>query len=315
MNPRILFYGTPDFAVASLKALIEHGFNVIGVVTAPDKPAGRGKHLSESAVKQFATQHHLPVYQPENLKSPLFHDQLRVLSPDLQVVVAFRMLPREVWQLPNLGTFNLHASLLPHYRGAAPINWAIIHGETETGVTTFLIDEKIDTGRILFSKSTRIGESETAGELHDRLMEMGATLVVETVLALKEGAYSPVDQCVSDLDESNVKKAPKINKEDCLIDWNWGAIPIFNFVRGLSPYPCAYASIVDKNQTPHLLKIYTCRAEKDSINSVGGLVTDGKSFLKVSTKDGSVSLLEVQVPGRKVMKIAEFLNGFGRLFH
>ena len=309
-HPKIIFFGTPDFAVASLEALINAEYNVIGVVTAPDKPSGRGMHLKSSPVKQYALKKGLHLLQPENLKDPQFLKELKNLLPDLQVVVAFRMLPVEVWSMPPLGTFNLHASLLPHYRGAAPINWAIINGEKETGVTTFFINEKIDTGNIIYSRKTWIDPEETAGELHDRLMKTGAELVIETVAAIASREAQVVSQDLLMPDIIDMKKAPKIFKERCRIDWNDTVANIYNFIRGMSPSPCAYTTLTSSDGTPHYLKIYKAKPEFLFHNfPPGQILTDGHSYLKIAVRDGFIQLSEIQPAGRKALSIADFLRG------
>jgi methionyl-tRNA formyltransferase len=313
--PRIIFFGTPDFAVSSLEKILDHGYPVPAVVTAPDKPAGRGMKLKSSAVKEFALQHEIPVLQPVNLRDPAFHQQLRTFNPDLQVVVAFRMLPKEVWEMALLGTFNLHASLLPQYRGAAPINWALINGEKETGVTTFFIRESVDTGNIIFSERTAIGDHETAGELHDRLKVIGAELVVKTIGTLESGRLSGTSQETL-LDPSiPLNKAPKIYREDCGINWNTSIDSIYNLVRGLSPHPGAHTILRDKNSEPVPLKVF--RADPEPMHTTmapGEVLTNGKSYMKIAALDGFLSLKEIQVTGHRVMAIADFLNGFGRYF-
>jgi len=296
--------GTPQFAVASLDALIKAGCNIVAVVTAPDKPAGRGKKLSESAVKQYAVQNGIKVLQPEKLKSPEFLEELQELKADLQVVVAFRMLPEVVWNMPLRGTINLHASLLPQYRGAAPINWVLINGEKESGVTTFFLKHEIDTGDVLFTEKVTLSGNETAGELHDRLMAKGAGLLVKTVKGVESGRYNEHPQ--SALAEGiELKHAPKIFKEDCLIDWNQSAESIYNKIRGLSPYPAAYTLLNDK-----VLKIYRAEFEVGEPGlQPGGFVTDNKSHLKFAAQDGYVILTEVQQEGKKQMDIESFLRG------
>lgn len=296
--------GTPQFAVASLDALIKAGCNIVAVVTAPDKPAGRGKKLSESAVKQYAVENGIKVLQPEKLKDPDFLEELKALKADLQVVVAFRMLPEVVWNMPPRGTINLHASLLPQYRGAAPINWVLINGEKESGVTTFFLKHEIDTGDILFTEKVTLSGHETAGELHDRLMAKGAGLLVKTVKGVESGRYNEHPQSVL-AEGVELKNAPKIFKEDCLIDWNQPAESIYNKIRGLSPHPAAYTLLNDK-----VLKIY--RAEYEITEpglQPGGFVTDNKSHLKFAAPDGYVLLTEVQLEGKKQMDIEAFLRG------
>ena len=311
---RIVFMGTPDFAVASLKALVEGGYSVVGVITAPDRPAGRGKLLSESAVKKYAVKNNLPVLQPEKLKSQEFIDELVNLRADLQVVVAFRMLPEAVWAMPHLGTFNLHGSLLPQYRGAAPLNRAIINGETKTGVTTFLLNHEIDTGKILFKRETEIGENDTVGDIHDRLMEIGARLVIETVDAIAEGNIQPVPQSEL-LAGSEIKHAPKIFKEDCKIDWSKSAVSIRNLIRGLSPCPAAWTVMVnDKTGGEIQAKIFFALKNHSVKKSTpGNIESDGKTFLNVACGDGWLQISDLQIAGKKRMKTEEFLRGFQRI--
>ncbi len=310
-NLRIVFMGTPDFAVASLKALFDGGYNIVGVITAPDKPAGRGNKLTESAVKKYAVENNLKVLQPEKLKNPEFLEELQSLNADLQVVVAFRMLPEIVWNMPKFGTFNLHGSLLPQYRGAAPLNWAVINGESKTGVTTFLLDHEIDTGKIIFKKETPIGENETVGEVHDRLMEIGAKLVVETVDAIAEGNIQPIPQ-TSLIEESQIKHAPKIFKEDCKIDWKKDVVTVRNLVRGLSPYPTAWTNLINqKNGTEIQAKIFFAqKTVSEKLVLPGTIESDGKTFLNVACKNGWLQIADLQIAGKKRMKTDEFLRGF-----
>lgn len=305
---RIVFMGTPEFAVSSLKMLVESGYRVVGVITAPDKPAGRGMKMQQSDVKKYALQKGLPVLQPEKLKKTEFIDQLRRLEADLQVVVAFRMLPEVVWQMPRLGTFNLHASLLPQYRGAAPLNRAIINGEKETGVTTFLLDHEIDTGKILFQEKTRINENDTVGDLHDRLMEIGAKLVLKTVDAIAEGSYVPVRQ--DHLDPASLKHAPKLFKEDCRIDWSKPGTQIRNLIRGLSPYPGAWTELAGDDGQTFTLKIYFAEFNPVSGLAPGTVETDGKTTLRIAASDGWLELTDLQLSGKRRMKTKEFLRGF-----
>ncbi len=313
--PRIVFFGTPDFAVASLSMLAERGFNLVAVVTAPDKPAGRGLKEKTSPVKEFAINHDIPVLQPLNMKAPEFIGQLQQFRPDLQIVIAFRMMPRQVWEFPPLGTFNLHASLLPQYRGAAPINRAIMNGEHETGVTTFFLNDQIDTGRIILSEKTAIGADETAGELHDRLMYAGAELVVKTIERIVDGEIDETFQESMIVDTLKLMPAPKIYKENCLIDWNQDAQTIHNFIRGLSPYPGAYSELILPDGSKQQLKILRAFPEQIEHDGYPGeFFTDRKTFLKVSVRNGFVHLAELQLSGRKVMNTADFLRGFGRLF-
>lgn len=296
--------GTPEFAVASLDALIEAGCNIVGVVTAPDKPSGRGQKVSESAVKQYAAAHNLKVLQPEKLKNEEFLAELKALNADLQVVVAFRMLPEVVWNMPPKGTINLHASLLPQYRGAAPINWVLINGERESGVTTFFLKHEIDTGDILFTEKVTLTGVETAGELHDRLMYKGAGLLVKTVKAVESGRYT--ENAQEHLVEGvELKHAPKIFKEDCQVDWNQPAKKIYDLIRGLSPYPTSYTFLQDK-----LLKIFRAQYEvTETGEKPGEFLSDGKTFLKAAATDGFIIFKEVQLEGKKRMEIEEFLRG------
>jgi methionyl-tRNA formyltransferase len=299
---RIVFMGTPEFAVASLQILLENAWNVVAVVTAPDKPQGRGQKLIPSPVKEKAMEFGIPVLQPTNLKSPEFLAELAAFHADLQIVVAFRMLPQVVWSLPPLGTFNLHASLLPNYRGAAPINWAIINGETETGITTFFLKHEIDTGSIIFQEKEPIFPDDNVGSLYARLMEKGANLVLKTVEAIAAGQTRPIPQ-----DESIAKHhAPKIFKETCEIDWRRPAVDIHNLVRGLSPYPAAWTIIEGK-----VLKIFKTQiVGKDMENfPTGQFFTDGKTKLVFQTGNGSLDVLELQLEGKKRMQIEEFLRG------
>ncbi|GAB3913558.1 methionyl-tRNA formyltransferase [Mucilaginibacter boryungensis] len=300
---KIVFMGTPEFAVASLEALIDSGADIVGVVTAPDKPAGRGQKLSESAVKQYAVAKGIKVLQPEKLKDPEFLEELKALNADLQVVVAFRMLPEVVWNMPPKGTINLHASLLPQYRGAAPINWAIINGEKESGVTTFLLQHDIDTGNVLFTEKVTLTGEETAGDLHNRLMNKGAGLLVKTVKAIESGRYQQHPQ--DSFEATEIKHAPKIFKETCKIDFNQPVEKVYNLIRGLSPYPTAFTTLNDK-----VLKVY--KALKDETEpgiQPGGFLTDGKAYLKFACKDGFVSVTDLQLEGKKRLGIEEFLRG------
>lgn len=297
---RIVFLGTPDFAVASLKAMVETGYQVVGVVTAPDKPAGRGMQLQQSAVKKFAVEHDIPVLQPVKLRDPQFLDALRNLRADLQVVIAFRMLPEQVWNMPPLGTINLHASLLPDYRGAAPINWAIIKGEKKSGVSTFFLKHEIDTGDILLQKACIIEEETTAGELHDQLMHLGAEVILESLQLIESGKTQGTSQ-----GPGSIKMAPKIFKEDCLINWNQSGREILNFIRGLNPHPAAYCLIHDKK-----LKVFKARFETGISTQPGQFESDQLHHLRFSCKDGWVSLLDVQLESRKRMPIEELLRGF-----
>lgn len=301
---RIIFLGTPDFAVASLQALVDAGANVVAVVTAPDKPAGRGMQLQQSAVKQYALSQNLPVLQPEKLKNREFLAELASFKADLQVVVAFRMLPVAVWDMPPMGTINVHGSLLPQYRGAAPINWAIINGETETGVTTFKLKHEIDTGDILLQKKVVILPEDNIGSLYEKLMQAGAELLVETVKCLAADRLKEIQQ--ADIPAGELKHAPKIFKEDTRIDWRKPASQIHNLIRGLSPYPAAFTILQDKT-----FKIYQSHIESATHNSdPGSYDTDGKTYLRFATVDGWLYADEVQQEGKKRMDIASFLRGF-----
>lgn len=302
---RIVFMGTPEFAVSTLDAILANCFNVVGVITAPDKPAGRGRQLNQSAVKVFALSKGLTVLQPTNLKNENFIAQLEALNANLQVVVAFRMLPKVVWQMPEYGTFNLHASLLPNYRGAAPINWAIINGETKTGVSTFFIDEKIDTGEMILQREVEISEAETAGELHDKLMHIGSQLVVDTLNLIQKDSVTTTPQ----KDSPNIRTAYKLDKDNCFIDWNKSVKDIYNQVRGLNPYPAAWCLL--KNGDEELnVKVYSVEAiECVHEYSIGTLITN-KQELKVAAKNGLVLLNEIKLPGKRKMDVKSLLNGF-----
>ena len=304
LNPGIVFLGTPDFAVSSLRALVDNGFSVVAVVTVPDKPAGRGLKLSESAIKQFAIQNNIPVLQPVKLKDPEFLKQLKSFRADIQVVVAFRMLPEMVWNMPPLGTINLHGSLLPQYRGAAPINRAIMNGETITGVTTFKLKQEIDTGNILLSEEISIGPDETAGELHDRMKETGAALVVRTIRGLINETLSEKPQHF--LDPSNLKTAPKIFTSDGEIRWSDPVSKIYNQIRGLSPFPGAFTTYKDKT-----FKIFRARAEKNITSGLlGEMQTNGRNWLRFLGSDGYIYVEEMQLEGKKRMVTADFLRGY-----
>lgn len=308
---RIVYMGTPDFAVAPLRRLVEEGYNIVGVVTMPDKPAGRGLHMQASAVKRYAVEAGLPVYQPEKLKDPQFVETLRSLAPDLGIVIAFRMLPEIVWAMPRLGTFNLHASLLPQYRGAAPINWAIINGEKESGVTTFLLNHEIDKGAILCQRRVAIDEEDDVGTLHDKLMNAGTDLVIETIERIASGAIAPVDQ--QTIEPQVIRDAPKIFKETCRIDWSASCDTIRNLVRGLSPYPAAWSELHKEGASPIGVKIFRVHAETcpaDRLPAPGTLVTDGRTFMKVACADGYLFLDELQLAGKKRMAVADLLRGF-----
>lgn len=302
MSLRIVFMGTPDFAVPSLRILVQNGYKVAGVVTATDKYGGRGKkQLLESPVKKYAVEQGIPVLQPKNLKSPEFQEDLRALNANLQVVVAFRMLPETVWDMPEYGTFNLHGSLLPRYRGAAPINWAVINGDTETGVTTFFIRHEIDTGDVLLQEKMPIGPNETAGEVHDRMMMLGAETVLKTVQAIESGNYHLQKQ-----DDAQATKAPKLFRETCEIDFDQPVEKVHNFVRGLSPYPAAWTTLEGKQ-----LKILRAHYKKADVEATPGTFrSDNKSWIKIAALDGWLVIEELQLQGRKRMKANDFLNGF-----
>lgn len=320
LSLRIIFMGTPQFAVPSLNKLYDAGYDIVGVVTTPDKPAGRGMQLTESAVKKFALEKNLKILQPEKLKASDFIAELKSLKPDVQIVVAFRMLPEIVWDMPPMGTINLHGSLLPQYRGAAPINWAIINGEKETGVTTFKLQHEIDTGNILLQKKIKITEEETAGTLHDKMMEVGADLLLKTIKELEQGNLEEVDQkSALSYQQSAVGSqhpiaigsvilhhAPKIFTETCEIDWRKNTNEIYNLIRGLSPYPAAFTFLNGKK-----LKVFSSKKEiSNEANEPGKIFTDHKTFLKFSTNDGYISLKEIQLEGKKKMMIDDFLRGW-----
>lgn len=304
---RIVFMGTPEFAVAILDKLVAENCNVVAVVTAPDKPAGRGMQLSQSAVKQYAVQHGLNVLQPVKLKDPLFIEELQSLHADVQVVVAFRMLPEMVWNMPPMGTINLHASLLPKYRGAAPINWAIIHGETETGITTFKLQHAIDTGDVLMRQTIPIRPDETAGELHDEMKVLGAQLVFDTLVGYCNESLKPVAQKeLLNKSMKEVPEAPKLHTETCKINWEKTSQEVFNLVRGLSPYPGAFTYLDDK-----VLKVYRASFEQGNPTvSIGHFETDSKTFLRFATADGWIYVKELQLEGKKRMVVEDFLRGY-----
>jgi methionyl-tRNA formyltransferase len=301
---RIVFMGTPEFAVGILEGIIKANYEVVGVITAADKPAGRGQKIKYSAVKEYALENNLRLLQPTNLKDAVFLEELKSLKANLQVVVAFRMLPEAVWKMPEFGTFNLHASLLPNYRGAAPINWAIINGETKTGVTTFFIDDKIDTGAIILSQQTPISNTESAGELHDRLMHLGKETVVATLSLIENGKAITTIQDQSD----DFKTAYKLNKENCKIDFSKSGNEIYNLIRGLSPYPAACCLLNDENQEWNV-KIYEAFFTAESHTYIIGKIFTSKKEMKIAVSDGFISILSLQFPGKKRMKISEFLNG------
>lgn len=308
---RIVFMGTPDFAVGSLRALVEGGYNVVAVVTMPDKPVGRHQsELSQSAVKQYAVAHNIPVLQPEKLKDPNFLEELRSYRADLQVIVAFRMLPEAVWDMPPHGTFNLHASLLPQYRGAAPINWAIINGDTETGVTTFLLDHEIDTGRIIHQARTPISEEDNVETIHDRLRDIGAGVVTQTVDDIIAGNIRPIDQDTLTTD-TEIRHAPKIFKDTCRLAFDLPVKSAFDFVRGMSPYPAAWTELVEENGKRTMLKIYATTREETSVAEAPGTVlTDGKTYFKIAFPDGYLALTQLQLAGKKRMTVSDFLRGY-----
>jgi len=301
---RIVFMGTPEFAVGILDTIIKNNYEVVGVITAADKPAGRGQKLKYSAVKEYALCHSIPLLQPLNLKDEAFLAELKTLNANLQIVVAFRMLPKVVWEMPSLGTFNLHASLLPNYRGAAPINWAIINGETKTGVTTFFIDDKIDTGAMILSSEIPINENENAGNLHDRLMELGSKTVIDTLEMIEKGNVSTVIQ----KDTADIKTAYKLNKENCKIDWTKSAQEINNLIRGLSPYPAAWCFFGDKNEEWNV-KIYNATIISEEHNNAVGSLICSKKEMKIAVKNGFIQILNLQFPGKKKMNTPELLNG------
>ncbi len=306
---RLVFMGTPEFACESLKVLMENGYNVVAAVTAPDKPAGRGQKITQSEVKQFALHHKIPLLQPEKLKNESFVNALKSYKADLQVVVAFRMLPEIVWNMPTLGTINLHASLLPLYRGAAPLNWPIINGDRETGVSTFLLNHEIDTGHILFQEKTPIHPEDTVGDLHDRLMVIGSKLLLKTIDALAEGTATPIPQESLKIDPGRLH-APKIFKEDCKIDWKKPGVQINNLIRGLSPYPTAWTYLAHGDDL-FILKIFGSSFEP-AIHSFlpGHIVSDKKKYLKVAVNDGFINIRDLQLAGKKRMPVEDFLRGF-----
>ena len=303
---KIVFMGTPDFAVTALDAILAAGHDVVGVVTVPDRQTGRGLKVTFSPVKQYALDHSLHLLQPEKLRDPEFQEQLRALKADIFVVVAFRMLPQSVWAMPPLGTFNLHASLLPQYRGAAPINWAIINGEKETGVTTFMLNEHIDEGSILLQERTPITPEDTAETLHDRLAEIGSKLIVKTLQGLIDGTLSPQPQPAC----NNLRPAPKIFKPDCAIDWNKPGRSIVDFVRGLSPYPAATMQLQDTKGASLSFKVYEVAFEPAENTTVGALISDGKNMQKIGMQDGYIHILSLQLSGKKRISIQEFLRGY-----
>ena len=307
---RIVYMGTPDFAVESLRCLVEGGYNVVGVITMPDKPAGRGHKLQYSPVKQYALEHQLPLLQPEKLKDEDFLGQLRAWHADLQIVVAFRMLPEVVWAMPRLGTFNLHASLLPQYRGAAPINWAVINGETETGITTFFLKHEIDTGEVIQQVRVPIADTDDVGMVHDRLMLLGGRLVTETVDAILDGTVKPIPQEQMQAD-APLRPAPKIFKETCRIDWSRPVKQVYDFIRGLSPHPTAWTELHQEGQETVVLKVYEAEKLPQMHNlPVGTVQTDGKTYLRVAVSDGFVGIRSLQLPGKKRLRVDELLRGY-----
>lgn len=310
-NLRIVFMGTPDFAVASLRALVEGGYNVVGVITMPDKPAGRGHKIQFSAVKKYALEQNLPLLQPEKLKDEDFLSELKAWNADLQIVVAFRMLPEVVWDMPRLGTFNLHGSLLPQYRGAAPINWAIINGDKETGVTTFFLTHEIDTGKIILQTKVSIEKNDNAGKIHDELMVVGAQLVCKTVDMILEDKIDAVDQSQFFGDESELKAAPKIFKDTCRIDWNKSAENVHNLIRGMSPYPTAWTELCVEGKEPQMVKIYASEiVNNEDVKETGTIITDNKTYLRVVCEGGCVGVTEIQFAGKRAMNIDEVLRGY-----
>ena len=296
--------GTPEFAVGILDTIIKNNYNVVGIITAADKPAGRGQKIKYSAVKEYALSNNLPLVQPANLKDENFLEELKALNANLQIVVAFRMLPEAVWRMPELGTFNLHASLLPNYRGAAPINWTIINGDTKTGVTTFFIDDKIDTGAMILSSEIEISPSENAGELHDRLMQLGSRTVLETLALIEKGNITTTIQN----ENPEIKTAYKLNKENCKIDWTKSAKEIYNLIRGLSPYPSAWCFFKDKNEEWNV-KIHEVKMTLERHSIVVGSLICSKKEMKIAVKDGFIEVISMQFPGKKKMNVRELLNG------
>lgn len=308
---RIVYMGTPDFAVESLKALVEKGYNVVGVITMPDKPAGRGHKIQYSAVKKYALEQDLPLLQPEKLKDETFLAELRAWNADLQIVVAFRMLPEVVWNMPRLGTFNLHGSLLPQYRGAAPINWAIINGDKETGVTTFFLTHEIDTGKIILQEKIAIGEDDNAGKIHDELMALGAELVCNTVDLILEDKAMATEQTQFFKSESELRHAPKIFKETCRINWHQSPEKIHNHIRGLSPYPAAWTELHSDGKEAQMIKIYTSSViASEHQQAIGCMITDNKTYIHVACVGGCVDVKELQLAGKKAMKVDELLRGY-----
>ncbi len=304
--------GTPDFSVPTLNAIITEGYNVVGVITAPDREAGRGRKIKMSAVKEFALKNELKILQPTNLKDEDFIKELTSLKPNLQIVVAFRMLPKVVWSLPKLGTFNLHASLLPQYRGAAPINFAIINGESQTGLTTFFLDEQIDTGGIIKQTKINISNEDSAGSLHDKMMVLGSELVIDTINCILNNSITPKDQ-KNFIDQNKVlNSAPKLNKDDCRINWNKKPVDVYNFVRGLSPYPASFSTLVSNSKKEIVVKIFTVSiiSNSEPTQKPGAIISDGSTCIDVALKSGVIRILELQLSGKKRMRTAELLRGF-----
>ncbi len=309
---KIVYMGTPEFAVESLKRLVEGGYNVVGVITMPDKPMGRhGSVLQASPVKQYALSQGLKVLQPEKLKDEAFLEELRALQADLQIVVAFRMLPEVVWNMPPMGTFNLHAALLPQYRGAAPINWAVINGDTETGITTFFLKHEIDTGDIIQQVRVPIADTDNVEIVYDKLMMLGGDLVLETVDAILVGTIQPIPQDELNMPETELRPAPKIFKETCRIDWNKGVKRVYDFVRGLSPYPAAWTELVLPDGNRQVVKIYETEKQFATHSlPIGQVDTDGKTYFRIAVPDGYVNLLSLQMAGKKRMGVGDFLRGY-----
>lgn len=302
--------GTPEFAVEPLRCLVEGGYNVVGVLTMPDKPAGRGHKVQFSPVKEYALEHNLPLLQPEKLKDEDFVEELRAWKADLQIVVAFRMLPEVVWNMPRLGTFNLHASLLPQYRGAAPINWAVINGDKETGITTFFLKHEIDTGEVIQQVHVPIADTDNVGIVHDKLMMLGGRLVIETVDAILDGTVKPIPQEQMAV-VGELRPAPKIFKDTCRIDWNQPVKRIYDFIRGLSPYPAAWTELVQQDETAVVLKIFETEKIVESHSlTPGALLTDGKTYVRIAASDGFIDVRSLQLPGKKRLKTDELLRGF-----
>ncbi len=308
---RIIYMGTPDFAVEPLRKLIDGKYNIVAVITNPDKPAGRGQKIQESAVKVYAKTQDINVLQPEKFRDEIFLNQLKELNADLQIVVAFKMLPEIVWNMPRLGTFNLHASLLPQYRGAAPINWAVINGDEKTGVTTFFLKHKIDTGNVIFQEEISIDQNDNAGTIHDKLMFKGADVVVKTVDAIICNDYKQIDQNDLISEDDEIRHAPKIFKNDCKIEWEKELESIYNLIRGLSPYPAAWTEITNIKNEKLQLKIFAAEIEKTTHkNEFGKYISDNKTFLKVAANCGYINIIELQLSGKKKMSVVDFLKGF-----